>query len=195
MLPHHKVTGHNLLHGVGGEGVDAGQVHNGHVPAIHMGHALLLLHRHAGPVAHILVGPGEGVEEGGFAAVGVAHQGNFHLPHVVVVLLAAPVLPLMVLVGLGHPPHCLLVGGGVLGTGAVGLLPRGTQEDVAGVLLAQRQLIPPEIDLDGVAKGGNLPHRHFGAGGQPHIYQPTLHRAPGVVDGPNDTGLTRLQLL
>ena len=112
-----------------------------------------------------------------------------------VVLLAAPVLPLMVLVGLGHPPHRLLVGSGVLGAGAVGLLPRGTQEDVAGVLLAQRQLIPPEIDLDGVAKGGNLPHRHLGSGGQPHIYQPTLHRAPGVVDGPDDAGLPRLQLL
>ena len=72
------IPGHHLLQGVGGQGVDAGQVHDDHVIVL-LQLALLLLHGDAGPVAHELVGAGEGVEQGGFAAVRVARQGNFDL--------------------------------------------------------------------------------------------------------------------
>ena len=72
------IPGYHLLQGVGGQGVDAGQVHDDHVIVL-LQLALLLLHGDAGPVAHELVGAGEGVEQGGFAAVRVARQGNFDL--------------------------------------------------------------------------------------------------------------------
>ena len=72
------IPGHHLLQGVGGQGVDARQVHDDHVIVL-LQLALLLLHGDAGPVAHELVGAGEGVEQGGFAAVRVARQGNFDL--------------------------------------------------------------------------------------------------------------------
>ena len=43
-----KVPGHDLLHGVGGQGVDARQVHHGQGLVAQTGGALLLLHRHPG---------------------------------------------------------------------------------------------------------------------------------------------------
>ena len=39
---------------------------------------LRFFNRHAGPVAHLLISPGEGVVHGGFAGVRVASQGNTH---------------------------------------------------------------------------------------------------------------------
>ena len=64
-----------LLRGVGGQGINAGQVGNGHIlPAFP--NALLFLHGDAGPVAHVLVRARQGVEQGGLAGIGVARQGN-----------------------------------------------------------------------------------------------------------------------
>ena len=85
-----KVPGHDFLHGVGRQGVDAGQVHHGQFPVAQMGDALFFLHGHSGPVAHVLVGTGEGIKQGGLAAVGVARQSHFHGAVVVGVVVIVP---------------------------------------------------------------------------------------------------------
>ena len=74
-----EVSGDDLFGRVGGEGVDAGQIHQDGIPVVLDG-TFLLFHCHAGEVAHMLVAAGEAVEEGGFAAVLVARQGEkiFH---------------------------------------------------------------------------------------------------------------------
>ena len=69
-------SGDHLLQRVGGKGVDAGQILNDHI-LMALEAALLLLHRDARPVAHILVGTGQVVEQGRLAAVGIACQRNF----------------------------------------------------------------------------------------------------------------------
>ncbi len=73
---------------VRGERVDAGKVRDDHV-AVSLQLALFLLDGDAGPVADVLVGAGQRVEQCGFAAVRVAGQCNsdthlfppFGLPH------------------------------------------------------------------------------------------------------------------
>ena len=75
LLTDEVVPGHHLFQGVGGQGVDAGQVHDCDI-LLSLQAALLLLHRDARPVAHKLGRAGEGVEHGGLAAVGVAGKGN-----------------------------------------------------------------------------------------------------------------------
>ena len=109
-LTHDKVPCHDLLHGVGGERVNSGQVHHGDGFPVHLGLALLLLYRYAGPVAHILIGTGEGVEQGGLAAVGVTHQGQLHFPGIMagVVGYAAVLGSFVGVVGI-HPAEGFLV--------------------------------------------------------------------------------------
>ena len=143
VLPHNEVPSHDLLHGVGGQRIDARQVHHRHRLAVHLRPALLLLHRHTGPIAHILVGAGEGVEEGGFAAVGIAHQGQLHLPGIVagIVRRAAVLRLLMGVVG-AHAAQSGLIRD-VLDHSLVPApaqargLGRRTHRDLARVLLAQ----------------------------------------------------------
>ena len=72
------VTSHQFLQRVGGQGVDAGQVHDHHIVVL-LQLALFLLHRDAGPVTNELIGAGEGIEKGGLAAVGVARQRDLDL--------------------------------------------------------------------------------------------------------------------
>ena len=103
LIPDDEIPGDDLLHGVGAEGIDARQVHDGHVAVLirnrlallllpahppgeaHMGlsavvmvqhGAGLLLHRYAGPVAHVLVGAGQLIEKSGLSAVLVACQSK-----------------------------------------------------------------------------------------------------------------------
>ncbi len=72
----HQVSpGHHLLQGVGGKGIDAGEVLDEDIPMFPE-LSLLLLHRDAGPVAYILAGPGEVVKHGRFAAVGISRKGD-----------------------------------------------------------------------------------------------------------------------
>ncbi len=75
LLVHQIAPGHHLLQSVRGQGVDAGQVLDDHI-LMTLQPALLLFHGNTGPVTHVLAGAGEGVEQGGLAAVGVARQGN-----------------------------------------------------------------------------------------------------------------------
>ena len=70
---HQVVPGHHFLQRVGRQGVDAGQVLDDHILAA-LQAALLLFHRDAGPVAHVLVRAGQVIEQRGLAAVRVAGQ-------------------------------------------------------------------------------------------------------------------------
>ena len=202
-LAHDEVPGHDFLHGVGGQRVDAGQVHHGDVLAVHLGPALLLLHRHARPVAHVLVGAGEGVEQRGLAAVGVAHQGQLHLTGVVagVVRLPAVLGHLVGVVGAHAAEHLLVrdmlhharpaaaVGG------EVPRLLAGGHEDLRRVRPAQGQLVAPQVDLNGVAEGGDFPYQNLRAGGQAHVHKPPLDR-PALVSHPeDDAALSRRHVL
>ena len=101
LIPDDEISGDDLLHGIRTEGINARQIDDGHV-AVLIGHRLallllpahppgkahvgllavvmvqhgagLLLHRHAGPVAHMLVGAGQLIEKSRLAAVLVARQ-------------------------------------------------------------------------------------------------------------------------
>ena len=67
----------HLLRGVGGEGVDAGEVDELRFRMLAQG-AGFLLDGHPGPVAHVLVAACQFIEEGGLAAVRVACQCYVH---------------------------------------------------------------------------------------------------------------------
>ena len=77
MLVQNEIPGDDFLRRIRADGVDAGQVHHGAVllPPDLTG---LLVHGDAGEVAHVLVGAGELVKEGGLAAVLVAGQCEDH---------------------------------------------------------------------------------------------------------------------
>ena len=68
-----------LLHGVRGQAVGAGQVHQVDVQPVVLDRALHLFHRDPRPVGDLEVGAGVGVEQGGLAAVGVADKTNGHI--------------------------------------------------------------------------------------------------------------------
>ena len=72
-----KVPGHDLFIGIGRQAVNAGQVHHG---GLHMAAdlAVLSVHRYTGEVAHVLVGAGELVEQGGLSAVLVSGKSEDH---------------------------------------------------------------------------------------------------------------------
>src|SRR5699024_8136123 len=62
LLGDQVVAGDHFLQGVGGQRVDGGQVLDYHILAV-LQLAVLLFHRDAGPVAHVLVGAGQAVEQ------------------------------------------------------------------------------------------------------------------------------------
>ena len=91
------VAGDDLLGGVRGEGVDAGEVDEGDV-LVSAPRGLLLLDGDAGPVADVAVRAGELVEERGLAAVGVAGQTDERVCHslpFLIALLGAARVPLI----------------------------------------------------------------------------------------------------
>ena len=77
MRVHQKIVGDHLFAGIRAQGIDAGQIHHLAVLlAPHLAH--LLIHRDAGEIAHVLIGPGELVEQGGLAAVLITDQRQDH---------------------------------------------------------------------------------------------------------------------
>ena len=80
LLAYQVVSGHHFFQGVRGEGVDAGQVLDDHI-LMSLEAALLLFHRDAGPVAYVLIGAGQIIEQGGFSTVRVAGQCDFQFHH------------------------------------------------------------------------------------------------------------------
>ncbi len=68
------IAGDHLVERVGVERIDARQIDHPHSPPVEFQRALLALHRHARPVSGGLADPGQGIEQGGFAAVGIARE-------------------------------------------------------------------------------------------------------------------------
>ena len=74
-LANQIISGDDFLQGVGGQGIDAGQVGDDNTIVLFQ-LALFLFHGNTGPVANELIGAGQGVEQGGFTAVRVARKGD-----------------------------------------------------------------------------------------------------------------------
>ena len=72
-----KIPGDNLLLGIGPQGVDTRQIHHRTALAV-LDLAHFLIHRHAGEIAHMLIGAGKRIKEGGFAAILIANQCKNH---------------------------------------------------------------------------------------------------------------------
>ena len=72
-----KVPGHDLLLGVGAQGVDTRQIYHRAALAV-LNLTDLLIHRHAGEITHMLVGAGKGVKKRGLAAILIACQRKDH---------------------------------------------------------------------------------------------------------------------
>ena len=71
-----EIPGNDLLLRIGADGVNAGQVH--HLMVSSLDYARLLIHRNTGEIAHMLIGAGKSVKQGGFAAVLVSRQCENH---------------------------------------------------------------------------------------------------------------------
>ena len=158
--------------------------------------ALFLFYGHAGPVAHILVGAGQSVEQGGFAAVGIARQGNFPLTGVVGGgIIGSGVGSGFVAVGAAHT---LTLGAVHMGQGA---LPEGfpfaqqAHGDLGSVSLAQGHFIAPQRKLHRVAERGDFHQGDAGAGGQSHVDQAAFHCAGLVGQGQNLTAFSAGQVV
>ena len=159
-----EVPGHDLLAAEGGHGVDARQVGDLRV-GIPPDDAGFPVHRNAGEVAHVLLGAGELVEQGGLTAVLVAHQrvgqdGAIRqgmLPRLAVVLAAFT------------QTGVIRVTGAVYADMAAAALPDGLDLDLIGLRQAQGQLVAVYLHLHRVAHRGQLHHRHLRAGDHAHI--------------------------
>ena len=79
-----ELPGDLFLHGIRRKGVCTGQIHQPDVQVMVLQRPFHPLHRNAGPVGHLQVGAGIGVEQGGFSAVGIADKrnGQFFSGHV-----------------------------------------------------------------------------------------------------------------
>ena len=185
-----KIPRHDLLVGVGGQGIDARQVGNGGL-GMASDDAVLAVHRHAGEIAHMLVGAGQLVEQGGLAAVLVAGQrkvqrlalGDGRAGLAVVV---AGGLAQFAHAGMGYHPMAALLTGGPVGGMYI------ANFNFERVIQTQRQLISPQLQLDGVAHGGYLAQCHLGAGGQAHVQQ-MLAQRPLSAHGLDERVLSNMQ--
>ena len=169
LLLQDEIAGHDLLAGIGRERVDARQIGDSGL-GMAADDAVLAVHRHAGEIAHVLVGTRQLVEQRRLAAVLVAGQrkgqrralgqGRARLARVVAGRFAK-----LAHAGVGHRGVARLAAGGAVGVVHV------VHRDLGRVVQAQRQLIAAQLHLHGVAHRGHLAQRHLGAGGQAHVQQ------------------------
>ena len=73
-----KLSGNDLLAGVGGEGIDPRQIGHQRILMAPDGPALLI-HRNPGEIPYMLVGPGQLIKECGFPAILVPCQSKGQL--------------------------------------------------------------------------------------------------------------------
>ena len=78
LLVHQIASGHHFLQSIGRQGVNAGQVLDNHI-LVALQLALFLFNRDAGPIAHVLIGAGQGIEQGRLTAVRIARQRDLDL--------------------------------------------------------------------------------------------------------------------
>ena len=157
MLLQDKLAAHNLFARVRRQGVNAGQVGNARLGMVADG-AVFAVDRHAGKVTDVLVGARQLVEQRGLAAVLVAGEGKVQRR------------------ALGHGRLCRagrirsLAEGRVLRCANSGVHARtrigvvdAHELNASGIVLAQRQLVATQTNLERVAHRGVLHHGDFGA--------------------------------
>ena len=77
LLLQQEIPGDDFFTGIGAQGIDARQIHQLTILYAPDG-AGFLIHGDPGEIAHVLIGAGEGVKEGGFTAILVARQRENH---------------------------------------------------------------------------------------------------------------------
>ena len=127
--------------------------------------AVLAVHRDAGKVAHVLVGPGELVEQCGLSAVLVAYQRERQQAAFRQGVAAALGVELAFLAQTGVIGKALFAGA-LLG-GDVGGYGRGV--DFIRVGYPEGELVAPEPEFHGVAHGRQFYQRDIGAGDNAHV--------------------------
>ena len=166
--------------------------------------AFLFFYRYPRPIANIFPAAGHGVEQGGFAAIGIAHQSQLHRLAIFIIRWLLPWfaprrvrISLAMAAGKGYcQPGSPFVAGlvrirsmaqlaaGTLLMGLQGfllLVPEGLRfvlvhkGDLQSVFPPQGQGITPQGDLDGVPHGRRLYDGDPGARGDPHIHDPPAH--------------------
>ena len=134
----------------------------------------------------MLIGAGELVKEGGFAAVLVAGQGKGQGT-----LLQGQVMASAVCshtgVGDGLNP-------GLLPVDRQGVCMYVFDFNPPGFLQPQSQLVAPQRDLHRVSHGGNLLEHDLRLGGQPHVQQ-MVPQGAVAAHRPDECGLAGLQFV
>ena len=184
-----KAAGDDLLAGIGGHGIDAGEVGDEGL-GVALDDAVLPVHGDAREVAHVLVGAGELVEQGGLPRVLVAHQSEGKggaLGERVAVALA------VVLAVLAQARVLDGLDGGDADVG-VGALLDGLDGDLGGVGKAERQLVAVDLELHGVAHGGQLHYRDLCPGDHAHV-QKVLPESPFPAHGADHRGFADGKLI
>ena len=121
---------------------------------------------HAGEIAHVLVGTGQLIEQGGLAAVLVPHQGKGqHRPLGQRVTASLGMeFAFLAQSGVICPPHPLFFFAHICRR-------CGGHRDLLRVLQPQRQLVIVYPHLQGIPHGGGLHHRYPGAGDHAHVQE------------------------
>ena len=157
MLIQDKLAAHDLLTRVRRQRVNAGQVGNARLGVVTNG-TVFAVDRYAGKVADVLVGARKLVEQRGLTAVLVAGEGKMQrraLRHGR--LRGAGRIRPLAQGRMLRRADC-----GVSARTRIGVV--NTHElDASGIVLAQRQLVATQADLERVTHGGVLHHGNFGA--------------------------------
>ena len=151
--------------------------------------AILPVHGDAGEVAHMLVGTGQLVEQGGLAAVLIAYQGKGQRRAVRQGIAAT----------LGMETAFLTQSGVFLGPGQRlfcfdGLRIYRGDPDLFRFRQAEGQFISVDPQLHGIAHGGQLDHGHFRAGDDTHV-QKVLAEGSFAADFLDDGGPAGFQFV
>lgn len=183
-----ELAAHDLLARVGAERVDAGQVGDGGLGMV-ADLTVLAVDGDAREVAHMLVRPGQAIEEGRLSAVLVAREGKRD---------GAALGD-----GLGRAARVVALAerrvrglGGARGVARdrIGIVD-ARELDAARVRAPQRELIASQPDLHGVAHGGELHHGDLGTGRKPHIQNVLAQRRVVRFNRRDDRVLTDLKLI
>ena len=182
-----ELAGDDLLAGIGGHGVDARQVGDLGLRVALDGTALAV-HRHAREIAHMLVGTGELVEQGGLTAVLVASQRKGEGP-----VLGQGILPLFnvvfsALAKAGVIHHFIICRSRRHCRGLFG----GGDADLRGIVQPEGQLVAMDAQLHGVAHRSQLDQRDLHPRDQAHI-QKMLAQCAAAADGIHNSTFSDLQ--
>ena len=182
-----ELAGDDLLAGIRGHGVDARQVGDLSL-RVALDSTALAVHRHAWEIAHMLVGTGELVEQGGLTAVLVASQRKGEGP-----VLGQGILPLFdvvfsALAKAGVIHHFIICRSRRHCRGLFG----GGDADLRGIIQPEGQLVAMDAQLHGVAHGCQLDQRDLRPRDQAHI-QKMLAQCAAAADGIHNSAFSDLQ--